>query len=87
MPTGLQRVRLESDPPSPTPVWETMITWSFVLCVVQVAEAYEVLSTPEKRRIYDRYGEAGLKQNGGGGGGGMDPNDIFKQFFGGGFPG
>ena len=33
--------------------------------------AYEVLSDKEKRDIYDKYGEDGLKE-GGGGGGGMD---------------
>jgi len=43
--------------------------------------AYEVLADKEKRDIYDKYGEDGLKE-GGGGGGGMD--DIFSQMFGGG---
>ncbi|KAF9918951.1 DnaJ- protein scj1 [Lobosporangium transversale] len=55
---------------------------------VEVAAAYEVLSDNEKKSIYDRYGEEGLKQhqaNGGGGHGGFhDPFDIFAQFFGGG---
>ncbi|KAK9983852.1 hypothetical protein SO802_033377 [Lithocarpus litseifolius] len=52
-----------------------------------INNAYEVLSDSEKRNIYDRYGEDGLKQHaasGGGRGGGMNMQDIFRQFFGGG---
>lgn len=48
-----------------------------------MAQAYEVLSDPEKREIYDQYGEDALKEGMGGGGGGHDPFDIFQSFFGG----
>ena len=52
---------------------------------VQIAEAYDALSQPETRRIYDQYGHEGLKQHqqGRGGGGGHDPFDLFSRFFGG----
>lgn len=48
---------------------------------IEVAEAYEVLSDPEKRKLYDTYGEDGLKNGGGFRGGHQDPMDMFKQFF------
>lgn len=41
------------------------------------------MSDPEKREIYDQYGEDALKEGMGGGGGGHDPFDIFSSFFGG----
>ncbi|TWW76389.1 dnaJ homolog subfamily A member 2b [Takifugu rubripes] len=47
----------------------------------EISFAYEVLSNPEKKELYDRYGEQGLRE-GGGGGPGMD--DIFSHIFGGG---
>uniref|UniRef100_A0A7S0SLL4 J domain-containing protein n=1 Tax=Mantoniella antarctica TaxID=81844 RepID=A0A7S0SLL4_9CHLO len=50
----------------------------------EVTGAYEVLSDPDKREIYDQYGEEGLKEGmGGGGGGGGSPFDIFEAMFGG----
>ncbi|KDP28236.1 hypothetical protein JCGZ_14007 [Jatropha curcas] len=54
----------------------------------EINNAYEVLSDGEKRNIYDKYGEEGLKQHmasgGRGGGMGMNINDLFRDFFGGG---
>ncbi|KAI8620366.1 hypothetical protein BC830DRAFT_1059368 [Chytriomyces sp. MP71] len=50
---------------------------------IECAQAYEVLADDEKRRIYDQFGEEGLKEDGGGGF--HNPFDIFSQFgFGGG---
>ncbi|TYI18983.1 hypothetical protein ES332_A07G132200v1 [Gossypium tomentosum] len=49
----------------------------------ELAQAYEVLSDPEKREIYDQYGEDALKEGMGGGAAAHDPFDIFSSFFGG----
>src|SRR5436305_5813868 len=54
----------------------------------EAAEAYEVLSDPDRRATYDRYGHEGLRS------GGYAPNfesfgsvsDLFEAFFGGGSP-
>ena len=57
----------------------------------EAAEAYDVLSNPDKRARYDQYGHAGMDGAGagfGGFGGGFSMEDIFSQFgdiFGGGF--
>jgi molecular chaperone DnaJ len=47
----------------------------------EAAEAYEVLSDPQKRARYDQFGHAGVSgANGGFGGHGMTVEDIFSQF-------
>lgn len=69
-----------------------MASHSFCVCIYlfvvvflkqfkEISFAYEVLTNPEKKELYDRYGEQGLRE-GGGGGPGMD--DIFSHIFGGG---
>src|SRR5690606_31232443 len=60
----------------------------------EAAEAFEVLSDPEKRSTYDQFGTAGLKNNGFQGFQQESPDwilrhfsDIFGDIFGGGFSG
>lgn len=38
--------------------WYAFMSWW-----MQIQSAYDVLSDPEKRKIYDRYGEEGVKQH------------------------
>ena len=46
----------------------------------EAAEAYEVLSDPQKRQRYDQFGHAGMQGAGGFSGGGMSMEDIFSHF-------
>ncbi|XP_078166659.1 chaperone protein dnaJ A7A, chloroplastic-like isoform X2 [Carex rostrata] len=47
----------------------------------EISNAYEVLSDDEKRSIYDKYGEAGLKGSGMGTGDFTNPFDLFESLF------
>lgn len=63
----------------------------------EAAEAYDILSNPDKKARYDQFGHAGMSGAAGGGGfsgGGFSMDDIFRNFgdifgghFGGGFGG
>ena len=57
----------------------------------EAAEAYDVLSNPDKKSRYDQFGHSGMNGGGGGfSGGGFSMDDIFSQFgdiFGGHFGG
>lgn len=45
----------------------------------EISNAYDILSNPEKREIYDKHGLEGLKEGRGAGGG---PTDLFEHLFG-----
>lgn len=47
----------------------------------EAAQAYEILSNPEKRKQYDQFGHAGPQMGGfGNAAGGMSMDDIFRNF-------
>ncbi|VDP95593.1 unnamed protein product, partial [Echinostoma caproni] len=50
----------------------------------EISQAFEVISDPKKRRIYDEGGEQAIKEGGVDVGGFHNPMDLFEMFFGGG---
>lgn len=68
-----RKLALECHPDrNPTPEGEELFK--------EASEAYEVLSDPNKRSIYDRAGHAGLKNTGYSGFSGAGIEDIFSSF-------
>jgi len=49
----------------------------------EISFAYDVLSDPNKKETYDRFGLRGLQEGGGDQFGGGFPSDIFSDLFGG----
>lgn len=49
----------------------------------EIAEAYQVLSDPQKRTIYDEVGKEELNQQGNGASQDIDPKEFFSMIFGG----
>ncbi|KAG0684639.1 hypothetical protein C6P40_001637 [Pichia californica] len=49
----------------------------------EIAEAYQVLSDPQKRTIYDEVGKEELNQQGNGAAQDVDPKEFFSMIFGG----
>lgn len=47
-----------------------------------ISQAYQVLTDPQKKKIYDQYGEEGLQGGGGDEGGFRDAHSMFADLFG-----
>lgn len=63
----------------PDKITDPSLTEEYTKKFQKIGEAYETLSDPEKRKVYDQFGKEGIKANGGGG---PNPFDVFNSFFG-----
>lgn len=78
------RIRMTQKPTVDFKNWEQRERSQALICFLHADRVfrYEVLSDPDTREAYDRYGLEGM--TGGPSASGFDPSDIMSEFFGGG---